>query len=921
MFANMKDFDRMRQIQAMLEKMPLLESSDHEFFFYYEKTEMLIPLRQDGIALAVESKNEIPPRLSNIAGKRYRCQLIRSHEAAGVFCELKKYGMEKWGIEKKLWFVKGNIFSLHTGKTEEAVYNGITGKKEAIAGRSANYFQVIYISDIEETRGDGNTWEFLVRLGFERVNTMDAARKNRNYQTEKRQTEKHQTEKHQTEKWQTKKWQTQEHHTEKQQDACIQELLDCDKKRCGLASYEKEMLYDKNQGHWDVYENCEKYSGYASDPSMKIKLVAKDPKKDIRKDGVIGIDFGTKSTVVVKQEGTSQITPIRIGSLSLAATVKESDYENPTIISCMDIDKFLAAYQEREGRPETSCEDLFVSYHAEEDFKNCPTENFYAYFSELKQWSNMQKQGISIQDTNKKKEYMLAKNHSIEEKKLNPIEIYAYYIGMYINNMRNGIYLKYVMSFPVKYTKETKELIRKSFEQGIKKSLPDSIVKDTELLKSFSVTYGISEPAAYAATALEQLGFEPEDETERYLYGIFDFGGGTTDFDFGVWRGASEEEYDQYNCDYILECFGADSDVYLGGENILDLLAYEVFKNNKDLAEKKRIACALPAGATAFIGGEKLINDSRSANRNLKILKESFRPLWEQHDNWNECYHAKKNHTDKEDAGEYIDLQMYDFNGEAVPGCKFAVDTAALLGLIKERIRKGVEAFFNCIEKTIDQNQSAQVASEKIYLFLAGNSSKSAFVKELFEELIQQYNKEYEKYCKKVQDRFVLIEPLKSSEIDGTYLPNAKTSVAYGLIKSRPGGNIYIKKNYATDANEETCFQYYLGTARRKKFICKLAPTIKNESGESQTSYQIWHPFQGAATGVARIYYTQDPRADVKADPISIEGIPFHEISFEKKEGQYLYIRAVKPSVIEYTVAENEESITDEVTELEIAPN
>ena len=65
--------------------------------------------------------------------------------------------------------------------------------------------------------------------------------------------------------------------------------------------------------------------------------------------------------------------------------------------------------------------------------------------------------------------------------------------------------------------------------------------------------------------------YGPKDENEKYLYGIFDFGGGTTDFDFGVWRGASDEEYDKYNCDFILECFGADSDVHLGGENILEM--------------------------------------------------------------------------------------------------------------------------------------------------------------------------------------------------------------------------------------------------------------------------------------------------------------------------------------------------------------
>ena len=37
----------------------------------------------------------------------------------------------------------------------------------------------------------------------------------------------------------------------------------------------------------------------------------------------IGIDFGTKSTVVVKQENSVEIRPMRIGSLSLGVEVQE----------------------------------------------------------------------------------------------------------------------------------------------------------------------------------------------------------------------------------------------------------------------------------------------------------------------------------------------------------------------------------------------------------------------------------------------------------------------------------------------------------------------------------------------------------------------------------------------------------------------
>ncbi|MDY5027027.1 MAG: hypothetical protein SPF19_11005, partial [Oliverpabstia sp.] len=326
----------------------------------------------------------------------------------------------------------------------------------------------------------------------------------------------------------------------------------------------------------------------------------------------------------------------------------------------------------------------------------------------------------------------------------------------------------------------------------------------------------ISEPAAYAVTALEQFGFAPKDETEKYLYGIFDFGGGTTDFDFGVWRGASDDEYDKYNCDYVLECFGADSDVRLGGENILEMLAYQVFKNNKNMADEKKIACALPVDQVPFIGGEHLINSSQSANRNLTLLKEALRPLWEQHDNWEEKYCKKKsselkgkNETNTKE--EYIEIQMYDLNGKPVPNCRFNIDTQLLLKLIKQRIQKGVDAFFKCIEKSILGNKAAQFASEKIYIFLAGNSCKSIFVKELFQNTIQEYNKEYGKIGAKEKERFELISPLATTEMDSKYIPNAKTSVAYGLVKSRPGGKIYVKKNYETDSNEETRFKYYLG--------------------------------------------------------------------------------------------------------------
>lgn len=676
--------------------------------------------------------------------------------------------------------------------------------------------------------------------------------------------------------------------------ADVRELLECDKRRCRLEPYEENMLYDIKRGHWDLFEN-----GEVAEPSEKGKPVPRDPRTDIR-TGVVGIDFGTKSTVVVRQDDTSAIMPIRIGAEVLSAKVRERDYENPTIIECTDLDQFMERYCGREGRPETSCEDFFVSYDAYNDYRCCPPNEFYAYYADLKQWANHEKENVVVLDK-RQQEYHFGAVGSESDKIINPIELYAYYIGMYINNMRNGIYMKYLMSFPVGYSRETRQLIVASFERGIRKSLPTCVLEDEECMKEFSVRLGISEPAAYAVTALEMSDLEPEDENDRYRYGIFDFGGGTADFGFGIWRGASEEEYEVEGYDYVLECFGADSDVTLGGEKILELLAYAVFKKNRDLARRKRLTCSMPYGEQAFLGSEALISDSQIARRNMSILKEELRPLWHQEENWREKYqHGTEAGSGSGNAGpeEYIDLSLYDIDGNKQPDCRFSVDTQELISLIKERIQKGIDAFFKCMAKAFQREGKLADYDGDMYIFLAGNSSKSIFVRELFESNIQEYSDRFANPC------FKLVEPADTEDEEREYVPNAKTSVAYGLIKSREGSSIKVEKNFETDAEEQTRFKYYLGRERRRHFDCRLSPV--------ETEYGSWIRFQGAAKQTVRIYYTTDPTADVREEPPLIDNIPYKEITVEPKKGAYIFIRACEPTAIEYAVSFSEDTVGED---------
>ncbi|MDE7045435.1 MAG: hypothetical protein K2O97_10580, partial [Acetatifactor sp.] len=295
-----------------------------------------------------------------------------------------------------------------------------------------------------------------------------------------------------------------------------------------------------------------------------------------------------------------------------------------------------------------------------------------------------------------------------------------------------------------------------------------------------------------------------------------------------------------------------------------------------------------------------LLSRSQIARRKMSILKEELRPLWHQEENWEKKYRHEESEIDSSvgiEYDEYIEPCLYDVDGNKLSDCRFVVDTKGLISLIKGRIQKGIDAFFKCMGKAFQRENKLQGHDGKIYIFLAGNSSKSIFVKELFEETIREISAKQEGFC------FELTEPLNEDGRD-EYVPNGKTSVAYGLIKSREGSSIKVEKNFETDAEEQTRFRYYLGRERRHHFDCRLSPV--------ETEYGTWVRFQGAAKRTVRIYYTTNPTADVRDEPPVIDNIPYKEISIEPRNDAYIFIKTCEPNVIEYTVASPEEMISGE---------
>jgi len=646
--------------------------------------------------------------------------------------------------------------------------------------------------------------------------------------------------------------------------------LSIDRERINIDDYQETMLTDPNIGHWDLKEEDKK----ELKEILGKNVYKKDPKLDINQGGIVAIDFGTKSTVVVYQKDNENILPMRISGDKLNREVRSTDYENPTVIEFRDINKFLKDYKAKVGRPDTKWEDITVSHTAFGNLTEVSSEHFDSIISDIKQWTASKNQKIVVVDR-KGKEILLPPYLELNEKSkdyLDPVELYAYYIGSYINNMINGIYLEYYLSFPVTYEKAIRERILKSFEKGIQKSLPIEIQEDKDLMKKFRVRHGANEPAAFAVCALSKLEIEPKNEDDKVYYGVFDFGGGTTDFDFGIWKYSEEE--DLY--DYELEHFGAGGERYLGGENILKELAYKVFTDNSSNLRKSQIQYTRPEWYDELAGEEILVSQTKQARQNSTKVAKELRGIWE------------NTTTERVD---YISVNLFDSDGEVNAGFKLDIKEDNLKNLIKEKIEKGIKNFFIKME---DAFKGEDV--KEVNIFLAGNSCKHPFVEEIFNRYIEE---------KKDKLKINIYNTKMFDELKETNKanPTVKTGVAFGLIYSRNSGRIkVISRDEKANINNEINFKFYIGNNRRNKFNCIISPN---------SSYDEYKFFGIIKSDIFELYYSTSPEAqtnEMKSSEAKIKRINLKK-DYDEEDRYRIYLKANKSDELSYAIVKEEKDI------------
>ncbi len=654
-------------------------------------------------------------------------------------------------------------------------------------------------------------------------------------------------------------------------------LAEIDYRPSRLPPLEPKDLTDPERGLWELH-------GAPPDKLRRWKLVARDPARDL-KSYPVAIDFGTASTVVAVQTNT-QSALLRIGARDYYAPIEPQHFENPTVVECLDFPAFWKEWTRTAYRPAHDWDWMRVGHEALAAWRDNPGETkvLASILPKLKQWAlrGPSAPRLRLTDQHHGMEVEIppltdrrpARGEPLQvspDDPFDPIEFYAWQLGMAINWRGRGLFLEYLLTFPVKYERAQKEKILASFSRGLQRSLPRTLIDQGKVLVDFQVKEIASEPAAYAAAALPHLGLAA---TEAGLaYAVFDFGGGTADFDYGLWRLATPEEEDK-GYEKVFEHLASAGDAFLGGENLLEHLAYRVFCANLDQLRAKRIHFTRPLDAQPFPGDESLVQPTQAAQTNTVLLMSSLRTFWESDDGSIEPQRR---------------LELLDADGKK-QNVELAIDGQALEAFLRERITQGAELFLRELASAFREYDVPEV-----HVLLAGNASHSRHVKAIFSPEGETWQQLLERiWGQGAAPRLIVHHPLPM-DASNPYAPTAKTGVALGLLQLAPGNRVLLIDHVRSRHGDEAPFRYFVGRMRRGVFQPVLSP---------ESAYGQWHEAGAVADGVFNLYYTLSLRARGEMKEGDAELYLYRQRLPEAPPGSRLWLRPAAPGLIELALGQ-----------------
>ncbi len=228
------------------------------------------------------------------------------------------------------------------------------------------------------------------------------------------------------------------------------------------------------------------------------------------------------------------------------------------------------------------------------------------------------------------------------------------------------------------------------------------------------------------------------------------------------------------------------------------------------------------------------MQNSREVRLNLQTIASQLRHFLENLDT--DIIEAIEENEEFEikDFEKDFKAQLFNRNwedGKDQVECDLKVDCKELLSLLKDKINESVANFFARFSKVMAENIDDECRA--FHIFLGGNASRSALVKQAFENAKEKQLKDYKQKTSKDDFTFIIYEPLGTEKSDKQILeltgedvsntpaylkPTCKTGVAFGLLESRDKA----KGIEMPSISANPVFKYDLGIEIEGKFHAKI---------------------------------------------------------------------------------------------------
>lgn len=594
----------------------------------------------------------------------------------------------------------------------------------------------------------------------------------------------------------------------------------------------------------------------------------------------VSIDFGTSSSCVAVKKG-SRFELLTISSEKLLDRGEEI-YENPTNIMLFDWENLYKQWctdnknfphfkqgSYDEYRDNVKTVEYDAGYTVRDALNGGESDVFNSILTQIKMVCFQLDQGVEMTLFPMiKKDIRVVKLVSSpdgeNEESLDPVAFYAYILGRAINNpAREDIYTKFVLTYPVKFNPEVREKLKRSLEYGLKRSLPLPLreAKEKNGKPLFEVKMEYCEPFAYigAVCGTEHL---PAEEGSPALFAVYDFGGGTLDFSFGMFSVNEDDEG-------VLDLFGIDGDRNVGGETLISRISYWIYSDNISEMTANNIPFVLPEQEN-FPDDfpERLLCKSSTAKSNVRFIDEliSRKLFQDKLDDDKKNSHTQLGDGLRNEANEPVDVEL-------------SIDYSILMDKLTNIIEESIKKFELCIQNSFYSNTDKMLAlglefnMDNVIIFKSGNSSRSVIVEQKMEE-----------YFPNNQVKMV-------EEGDGKkYSITPKTAVAIGQLNL---------ENFLLPDNSSTPFAWnvYIKKMGGGKFEAAIEKNWKDSD---------WVYYSVVRNNTIDVHFSDTFLEDINDNyyTLNLEGTS----STEDLTKGYLYLRMHDENSIEYFISEEKKS-------------